>query len=1512
MLYFTPNLVSSMGIDSMDTVEGFLPAQASPSQEVLFYVHERHGGSVSYNVFKCLDIPQETCRVNLQKALESLINRHQALRTVLRWNFSRKRVIQETLSFEGLYTNPPIQEKEVEDETTLDNFLDTYASHIFDIANEPPLQVTLAHVASTNRLLLTFNFLYTAYDSTSWNIILRDLSALYRSHLNSQTSPDLPYLATSFAACSDWQRLRLSGELRNKLQTYWTDKLKGHKRIELPLDSSWPSSTTYDCQVYETTILPDDAANIHAYAQRQNIAVSSIFIGAYILSLSTYSNQRDVVVGVPLANRIHPECENIIGRFANVLPLRIAIKANDSTRNFLHTVDQDTKESRLHQEYPFEDLARSLGIDYTAKAHPIFQHCFDYQVRDTFERQVPVNNSGSPNWPLQEHRSRKHQHSASPLELKVSVVQSRSQTDISFSAPLALFHDSFLMDFAVSFTSILLQLVKPAAAGICMVKDLILTQNELLHAPLNSQLTRSTQSSSIAKLFEYYALRSPRSTAVVCGKDSLTYEELDIRSSRIANYLLQKGVCRGKYFAIVLDPCVDMIATALASWKIGAPYVPIYINQTPASRLSSIFKDTCVRVAVTQADYVSAIGKHPQVTCIVIDDDVVRSQIAVTNSSIDVGDIGGEDIAYCTFTSGSTGTPKGVIVPQKGVVLYAEDFRSVYFGDPSQSSVDQVILMLSKFVTDFSVEQIALGLLSGNRLVMLPKGLSDDDYKLYAYLNQNRVTYISGTPLLLSRFDCSQLPHLRILTTCGERFQSSLFDSIRRTFQGPIYSTYGVTETTIYSVVRRLEADDGYSTSVGYPAVGQKLYVANSDLQLLPPGAVGELYISGVGVTLGYLNRPEQTSKSFLTNPFINTERYPHHARIYKTGDAARYLADGSLEIRGRIDDQVKMRGFRVEPEEVRVALSSFPNIKECAVLAKSQLGDIPGQADFLVAYYSTSTGTPLLSNSLVSHLSERLALEFIPSDFIHVAGKFPTGPSGKLEVRRLPKARKETSPVYSPPRDGMETQLCQIWCSVLGVQVGVHDDFFSAGGNSISSLQLVRDMAEEAGLHVTVQELFQRRTIARISGFESQMRVQTQGEIEERRLCGPIDLLPAQQQFFTMNRKHPNHCNQCFIIRTPPLDLAKLQAAYDDLQSYHDCFRLSFVNKQGQIMQQYNRESKNRLIEELSSSNVIRLEDHLNELHASLDLSIGRVAAAAYIRPSSESTGILWMAVHRLVIDATSPHIVAHDLQSLYENRDLPPKRDSFGQWTSRVKQYRPTAGEEAYWQKVRAKVDQQDTILPTPGNSTSSITMAISESDEPILKQLGEGKLAHAEIKALLLTALSRSLRRWKEGIRAIALDDQCRESNIGQDLDFSNTIGLFTTSYPFILEFDEDPIAHVKQTTAALERIPDKGIGYGVLHGYDALPSLAFKYLGRPLTAVTHHISVWSVESGMQNTWGRVRSAEDEHLTTHILTVTASNEDDALKVDVAGRLEPRVIENVANGLRSSLIEILRLLPT
>ncbi|CAF4557720.1 unnamed protein product, partial [Rotaria socialis] len=1041
---------------------------------------------------------------------------------------------------------------------------------------------------------------------------------------------------------------------------------------------------------------------------------------------------------------------------------------------------------------------------------------------------------------------------------------------------------------------------------------------------------------TLHKLFEEEAEKSCDKIAVVYEDVQLTYRELNEKANQLAHYL--RSMCDiqpDDLIALFLDKSELMIVSILGVWKSGAAYVPIGPSY-PDKRIQFILQDTKAKIVIANKKYMARLHSC---AIIKIEIDSIYVTLAGNSNSENPQPIASSDnLAYVIYTSGSTGKPKGVMIEHLGVINLKIVVTDLFQLKSKAESVSTLI----NYVFDPFVNHMTYALLNSQMFVILNDEMYGDKPRLYQYLNKNKVTFISGTPSVLQEFEFEQLNDIHTIEVGGEAFHETIYKKIRKKFNGLIINRYGPTETTIASHERFYYlGEKRVNQTIGKQIANTSSYVLDKKLNQLPIGAIGELYIGGIGVARGYLNRPELTAERFLPNPFQTDEEKQQgkNARIYKTGDLVRWLRNGELEYLGRNDFQVKIRGLRIELGEIEAVLSSYQGVNRSVVLAKDHKKQNTGTSstNYLVGYYVSDNDID--ESDLKLFMQIKLPDYMIPNRLMRI-DKIPVTINGKLDAKALPDidfSADESN--YCTPRNELEVKLCEIWSDILGIEkVGITDDFFRLGGDSIGSLRIVGRIEMDLDLHVSVKDVFECRTIE--SFCQNVFKKNCNEKI--RKLCdihcyeqevsnGEVPLLPIQEWFFMKYSTGMSHWNQAFLIETPILDQDRLEDSLIKLIDYHDAFKLRFKRVGDVKYFQYYDDSVNFPgilpfnhldVSSLgqSENSVILLRDILTKWQSQFDIEKGPLWAIGYLNGFAEGRAQVWFAMHHLIVDTVSWRIICDDLRRLYDgSSNLGKKGSSYGEWSRCVQSYgtRKSMTEDVYWRNlVRNVCCFNDNLSKHNGASASRLATnatSITLNTRQTCSLLRDCPHAYgSNINGLLLTAFGYALKELTgDRINYVTLEGHGRE-DIGDDnMDISRTVGWFTTMYPVLLEIDDDLMRSIMNIKAHLIQVPNKGIGYGTIIGYkdQDLPRVSFNYLGQFEAASSTRAS----NSGKDRRWYLTDGiVGDERAETafgdDVVAVNGLCMKGQIRFNITSRLTSDRTTQLANSFKSKLEDIIR----
>ncbi|APJ02762.1 non-ribosomal peptide synthetase [Silvanigrella aquatica] len=952
----------------------------------------------------------------------------------------------------------------------------------------------------------------------------------------------------------------------------------------------------------------------------------------------------------------------------------------------------------------------------------------------------------------------------------------------------------------------------------------------------------------IHNYFEYYAKLFHNKLAIIYGINSISYAVLNEKSNQIANYLKSNYLISGDdLIAVLLERDEFFPLYVLGILKAGGAYVPLD-PEAPFERNNFIVNDSKPKVIITNSKFKKNF-EDTNFNCknfelVLIDTEKTQLEFSEYSKIIPKLNINSNNLAYVIYTSGTTGHPKGVMIEHKNVVNLRNNL--------SDMEINGDILAYSNYIFDASIFELCVSIFSGNSLHILSNEIRKNTILIEKYILEFKISNALLPPILLENLN---ITNINMLFTGGDKtsrrvVQSFLDKGIN------FYNAYGPTEITVLSTIHKFNSADE-SNLIGKPICNTSAYVLDEQMNLVPIGAVGELHIGGVGLARGYLNRPELTKEKFVENPFQSDEekRTGKNSRLYKSGDLVRWLPDGNLEYIGRNDFQVKIRGYRIELSEIENIILGKSEIKQTLVVAKEQKGieGILTGNKYLVCYYVSES--KLNENDILAFLKQKLPDYMIPNFFIYLTN-FPVNSSGKIDRKLLPEVNFTKSNNYALPRNAIEEKLCEIWSEILGIPsnaLGIKDDFFRLGGDSIISIQISSKVRQKLKIDISVKDIFECRTIEVLYNQVISKYLQEKKEIkriqqEELLPMGEVPLLAIQKWFFDSNFCNKNHWNQSFLIATTELDSKKLELSINKLIQRHKTFQLRYKNENGKWIQYYTDKIEYPELRTLDLKSIgyvegsKEFEEELQNVFTNwqndFEITNGKLYSFGYVYGYKDKSARIYVAIHHLIVDTVSWRILTEELNDIYLEKELELRGSSYRQWVNSVRDYSEKHhNEKSYWENILNKYKfyhEQNKLyelsIQYSGNRNSSSIELTELQTNNLLSMCHE--VYNTNINDLLLSSLLLTLKETTDiDNHYILLEGHGREE-INDTIDISNTIGWFTTLYPVNLELKSDLKNTIINTKEILREIPNKGIGFGQFYNYDSknIPKISFNYLGQ----------------------------------------------------------------------------------
>jgi amino acid adenylation domain-containing protein/non-ribosomal peptide synthase protein (TIGR01720 family) len=1396
-----------------------------------WFLWQLEPGSSAYHITGALRLQGLLNREALQASFDALVERHESLRTVFRANAEGlvEQVVQQRAGLEiplidlGAIADGERDARAQEEARRI-------AETPFDLTADPLLRVALIRLDEQTHLLVVVMH-HIVSDGWSLQILVDEFVAHYRARANGQPSRVAP-LPIQYADYAVWQRHWLEAGEKERQLDYWKAHLgTEHPVLQLPTDRARRADGRYRAARHDI-VLPQKVVDaLHRRAQAQGATLFMVLLTGLQVLLHRHTAQQDIRVGVPVANRHRVEAEKVIGFFVNTQVLRNVLTSRTSLLQALEATRDAALGAQSHQDLPFEQLVEALQPERSLGTAPLFQVMFNHQRRD--HRAL----ENLPGLTMQDHELGGQ---SAQFELTLSTIEdAQGHVQASFHYAQELFDVQTIARMAGHYLSVLGALADSPTQAVGDI-DMLAAGEKSLLAQWGVNAPAGQGSEPVHRLMERQARERPGATALLFGDEVLSYGELDRRASRLAHRLIALGVKPDTRVGIAVERSFDVVVGLLGILKAGGAYVPLD-PEYPADRLAYMVADSGIDLLVTQSHVKTRIpcGEHVRVL------------------QLDTLDLGAEpdrspgiavhagNLAYVIYTSGSTGMPKGVMVSHGPFAAHCVETAVLYEMGPQSCE-----LHFLSFSFDGAHERLFTALCCGASLLLRDASLWTAEQTLDA-MQRHGVTNAGFPPAYLRQLadwarDTGRCPPVQLYSFGGEAMSREGFDAVRRHLKPELLiNGYGPTEAVVTPMLWKVDGaarfEEGYAP-IGRPVGDRSARVLDADLNLVPRNVAGELYLGGEGLARGYLHRAALTAERFVADPFDDAG-----GRLYRTGDWVRWRDDGQLEYLGRIDHQVKVRGFRIELGEIEAQLLAQPELREAVVIARHG----PAGAR-LAAYVSLKAERSVDVAVLKERLARALPDYMVPSAIV-VVDALPLSPSGKVDRQALPEpALAQDEKAYEAPQGEVEQAIAKVWTGVLGLErVGRNDNFFELGGDSILSLQIVARL-RLAGWKVSPKQIFERQTVAQLAGAAEPVGDAKRPAAGDAQ--GEAPLLPFQHAFFEMQMPVRNHWNQAVLLKCrEPLQLQGFKHALRAVVQHHDSLGLRYsLDAEGAWHQRYAAMPQSELDELLwvrEARDAAQLEALCDEAQRSLDLARGPLLRALAVElPTGESR--LLLAIHHMVVDGVSWRILLEDLQDAYRQSlagqaiVLPAKSGSYKDWTTALQGYAQDHAEGiGHWQALADVPASLPCARPEGSNTVADQQTVELRLDKATTQALLKDAPAAYRTQAndMLLTALGRALCAWAGHAKVLVdLEGHGRE-DLFDHIDLSRTVGWFTTLFPVALDPLGEPGEAIKRVKESLRRIPDKGLGHGVLkhlgnaaqqQALRALPQaqVVFNYLGQ----------------------------------------------------------------------------------
>ncbi len=1394
------------------------------AQQRLWFFEQWNPGSPLYNIPGAVKIKGKLNVDALRESVAQIIARHESLRTSIESEEGQPFVKIHSPFTPEIPVDDLRQLPKHEKEQQLRRIITKEVQTGFQLNQRPLFRMRLIQLEN-DEFVLCMVFHHIIADGWSIGIFIREMIHLYEAKVADQ-SPQLPELLMQYVDYAAWQREWFEKGHFKKQLAYWQNQLSDlPELLNLPTDFPRPAVMNNKGKRFAFTISEDVYQAIYDLAQQLRTTPYVILLAAFAILLYRLSGQRLFGIGTPVAGRIRRELEPLIGFFVNTLVMRIDIETHTSFRDFATQLNQILAEALANQEIPFEQLVSELGLERRLDHTPLFQVMFTYQPYN-FTKLESNYLQLSPVWTDSE---------TSKFDLTLEIIDRGTHLGAVFEYRTDLFTEKTIQQWSTYFQTLLhgvIQSSQRAVSSYSLLKPEEYTRLLQLGAGPSIRLERGQLAH---RVFEEIVEANKNTVALNFLGRELSYAQLNAKANQVAHYLRKMGVGPDVTVGISVDRSLEMIIGILGILKAGGAYVPID-PELPEHRRFYMINQSKITVLLTQ-NALSEIYSQFKGRLIVLDDWKLFEEESPEN----LPDNGTEqNLAYIIFTSGSTGQPKGVMIQHKSLVNMA-----LFYIRKLGLNAGHRILQFFSISFDGSVADIFMTLLSGATLYLVPRAILTSGNELHNFIKENGITHMVMTPSLLNALSPHNLPDLQTVVCGGEAFGPEL---VKKWSQGrAFFNVYGPTEVTVTSSVERIDdiVKKINRVVIGKPLPNYHHYVVDEDFNLVPPGVVGELLIGGSGVARGYIGRPDLTAERFIPDPFSGNPG----ERLYKTGDMVRLLPDGRLEYVGRKDNQVKIRGFRIELEEIESHLNAHEMVEQAAVLAKPG----PGGDKQLVAYVQFKKDTEATIEELKAFLSNRLPNYMVPTRFM-VLEKLPLNPSGKIDRRRLPDpdfSRETLKTPFVAPRNEREQKLAEIWKQVLHLDtIGVKDNFFEIGGDSIISIQVIA-RANQLGFKLTPQLLFENPTIEALAQVAE---VREPIKAEQGLVTGAVQLTPIQRWFFEENFEQPHHWNQNLLLKVnQPLVVDVLREAVATIEGHHDALRLRFKHHDGKwqayISPDHHPQSFEYFSNTISHGDITaELQKRIAFIQQQMHLENGPIFKVAYL--NFKSVRYLFISVHHMAIDGLSWRILLEDLQQAYQQLlekgtvQLFPKTTSIQYWAEKLGAYARERKAEAtlrLWEEMLSEPPALPIDNPDGNNlerDATIISRSLSKAETSLITQQVPNEY-QIKPKELLLAAFVRAYYQWSDMSELLLIQESHGRPDLFPDVDVSRTVGWFTAMYP--VRFKHVPLEAgqlLRSVKSILGGIPNDGIDFGILKYMQEVPTLkaqplpfiTFNYLGQ----------------------------------------------------------------------------------
>jgi amino acid adenylation domain-containing protein len=1268
------------------------PIPLSFAQQRLWLIDQLAPGNSHYVIPVGLRLRGALDVTALAAACAEIVVRHEALRTRFGMVDDRPVQIVDDAGASPLEVTDLRHVPASEHDAHLRALLAKQIAGTCDLRHGPLFRLGLVVLGEADHALLLAMH-HIVGDAWSMAVVARELGVLYEAFAQGKPSPLAPP-PLQYADFAAWQRRTFDDASVASHIDYWRRQLSGLEPLDLPHDRARPASPAQVGGREGLQVSGDTADGLRALARAEDATLFMALAASLHLTLARFAGSADVAIGTPVADRRRPELESLVGFFVNTLVLRARVEPLMTGRELLRAVRDVCFAAHAHQTIPFERVVEELQPQRSANRTPLFDVLFAFQ-------NVPGGGLQLPGVAIEPLVAREHVSALYDLTFELRETTSGIGGELAYAAEL--FDAATAGAFARFWERAARELATHPDRPVFELWSHANVESSAALESARRGVPRFAADRVIHELIQEQATHSPTKPAVVCGDDELTYGELDRRANQLAQHLVALGVGPETRVAVCLERGVDLIVAILATLKAGGGYVPLDPEQS-AGRVALMLDDCGARVLVSRRQLLDALALDPPANTrhVCLDEDA--GEIASRPSEAPASRVDPDGLAYVMYTSGSTGRPKGVAVSHANLASSTMARRLTYSGNVG------AYLLSSSHAFDSSVAGIFWTLSAGGLLVLVPAGRASDVEWLAAEIERRAITHFVGIPSLyeaiLNGAPGGGLASLRLVIVAGERCLPRLIERHWALIPSArLHNEYGPTEATVWSSVARCDPELGEeAVSIGRPIANSSTHILDERFAEMPIGAVGEVFVGGAGIARGYVNQPALTAQRFVPDPFGD-----FGARLYRTGDRGRWHHSGVLEFVGRVDEQIKIRGVRIELSEVEAALRRMPGIADVAVVARP---DSTGAAQLIA--YAVGAAATLDPSALRRALARELPAPMIPAHIVRLA-ELPRTATGKLDRRALLAVDVEDGAgEFTPPSTPTEELVGGIWCTLLRqARVSADDDFFALGGHSLLATQVISQVRQVLDVEVPLRQVFDTPRLADFAAAIDGMRAGADGlplHAVSRDRSLPLSF--AQQRLWFVDQLEPGSAvfNQPVALRLRgPLDADALERTLGAIVARHEVLRTRIVVEGGEPRQVADAEWAGRLdridvrsLEGVAQQEAIRRQAS-TEANTPFDLSVGPVFRARLLLLGVDEH-VLLVTMHHIVSDGWSMGVLVREVGACYDAfvrgesprlEALPVQYADYAVWQRESLSGDVLAGKLAYWRRQLADAPQLE--LPT-----------------------------------------------------------------------------------------------------------------------------------------------------------------------------------------------------------------------